>query len=154
MRVRLPSGFGVTVGAFGSVTPIKTAGIPTAAHIAGLSFIGVRYRMLGLYGAPEFGQGGGYRSTMMGGGASLDLLRLPMLHLTALGGLATYSETTSPADTTVAPVTSTLKGTSVGGMASIPLFGPLRLGYRGQYFMVKDAGVSTHMIRHYVGLVF
>ena len=152
-RVPRPS-FGVTIGAFGSVTPIKTAGIPTAAHISGLSFIGMRFGILGIYGAPEFGQGGGYKSTMMGGGGSLDLLRLNMLHVTLLGGVSTYSETTIPTDSTVAPVTRSLQGTSVGGMASIPFIGPLRLGYRGQYFMTKEAGVSAQMTRHYVGLVF
>jgi len=57
-------------------------------------------------------------------------------------------------DSTVAPVTSSLQGTSVGGMASIPFIGPLRLGYRGQYFMTKESGVTAQMTRHYVGLVF
>jgi hypothetical protein len=152
-RVPRPS-FGLTVGAFGSFTPIKTAGVPTAAHVAGLSFIGMRFGMLGIYGAPEFGQGGGYKSTMIGGGGALHLLRLHPLHVTLLGGVANYSETTIPTDSTVAPVTRSLQGTSVGGMVSIPFIGPLRLGYRGQYFMTKNAGVAAQMTRHYAGLVF
>jgi hypothetical protein len=152
-RVPRPS-FGLTVGAFGSVTPIKTAGIPSAMHVAGSSFIGMRLGMLGIYGAPDFGQGAGYKSTMISGGGALHLLNIHPLHVTLLGGLARYSETTIPTDSTVAPVTSSIQGTSLGGIASIPFIGPLRLGYRGQYFMTKQAGVSATMTRHYVGLVF
>ena len=152
-RVPRPS-FGLSVGAFGSVTPVKTAGIPTAMHVAGSSFIGMRFGMLGIYGAPEFGQGAGYKSTMIGGGGALHLLNIHPLHVTLLGGLARYSETTVPTDSTVAPVTNSIQGTSVGGIASIPFIGPLRLGYRGQYFMTKVDGVSGQMTRHYVGLIF
>jgi hypothetical protein len=149
------AGMNLTVGLLGSVTPIKsTTGLTPTAHVSGVSFLGVRYRAVGLYGAPEFGQGGGYRSTMLGGGMSLDLISFHMLRITALGGYTTYSETTMPADTTVAPVTQKLQGPSVGGMASIPLFGPLRLAYRGQYVMAQVAGVPARMTRHYAGLVF
>jgi hypothetical protein len=154
-RFRVPRpGFGLTVGAFGSVTPIKTAGIPTAMHVAGSSFVGIRLGMLGIYGAPDFGQGAGYKSTMISGGGALHLLNIHPLHVTLLGGLARYSETTVPTDSTVAPVTSSIQGTSLGGIASIPFIGPLRLGYRGQYFVTKEGGVSATMTRHYVGLVF
>jgi hypothetical protein len=149
------AGMNLTVGLLGSVTPIKsTTGLTPTAHVSGVSFLGVRYRAVGLYGAPEFGQGGGYRSTMLGGGMSLDLISFHMLRITALGGYTTYSETTMPADTTVAPVTQKLQGPSVGGMASIPLFGPLRLAYRGQYVMAQVGGVPARMTRHYAGLVF
>jgi hypothetical protein len=149
------AGMNVTVGVLGSVTPIKASnGLTPSAHVAGVSFLGVRYRAIGLYGAPEYGQGGGYRSTMLGGGLSLDLVNLHLLRVTALGGYTTYAETTMPTDTTVAPVTAKLQGPSVGGMASIPFFGPLRLAYRGQYVMAQVAGVPARMTRHYVGLVF
>jgi hypothetical protein len=149
------SGLDLTLGVLGSVTPIKTtSGLTPSAHIAGLSYVGVRYRFLGLYGAPEYGQGGGYRSTMLGGGVSLDLIDLHMLRVSALGGYTTYSETTMPTDSTVAPVTAKLQGPSVGGMVSIPFIGPLRLAYRGQYVMAQVAGVPLRMTRHSVGLVF
>jgi hypothetical protein len=149
------AGLDVTVGVLGSVTPIKaTSGLTPSAHISGLSFLGVRYRGIGLYGAPEYGQGGGYRSTMLGGGLSIDLIRLSMLRVSALGGYTTYSETTMPTDTTVAPVTAKLQGPSVGGMVSVPFIGPLRLAYRGQYVMAQVAGLPVRMTRHSVGLVF
>ena len=149
------SGLDLSIGLLGSVTPIKsTAGLTPTAHVAGLSFVGVRFHALGLYGAPEYGQGGGYRSTMLGGGVSLDLINLHMLRVSALGGYTPYSETTMPTDTTVAPVTAKLQGPSVGGMVSIPFIGPLRLAYRGQYVMAQVAGVPTKMTRHSVGLIF
>jgi hypothetical protein len=149
------AGLDVTVGLLGSFTPIKaTTGLTPSAHIAGLSFLGVRYHGIGLYGAPEYGQGGGYRSTMLGGGLSLDLIRLNMLRVSALGGYTTYTETTMPTDSTVVPVTAKLQGPSVGGMVSIPFIGPLRLAYRGQYVMAQVAGLPVHMTRHSVGLVF
>jgi hypothetical protein len=149
------AGLDVTVGLLGSVTPIKsTTGLTPSAHISGLSFLGVRYRGVGLYGAPEYGQGGGYRSTMFGGGVSLDLIRLHLLRVSALGGYTTYTETTMPTDSTVAPVTAKLQGPSVGGMVSIPFIGPMRLAYRGQYMMAQVAGVPLRMTRHSVGLVF
>jgi hypothetical protein len=148
------TGMNLTIGVLGSVTPIKTNGLTPTAHVAGVSFFGAQYRFLGAYVAPEYGQGGGYRSTMLGAGLSLDLLRLHMLRVTALGGIANYSETSMPADTTSIPVTRSLKGTSVGGMVSIPFFGPLRLAYRGQYVMAHDTGIPVQMTRHSVGLVF
>ena len=149
------AGLDLTLGLLGSVTPIKsTSGLTPTAHVSGLSHVGVGYRAVGLYGAPEYGQGGGFRSTMLGGGVSLDLIDLHMLRITALGGYATYAETTMPTDSTVAPVTSKLQGPSVGGMVSIPFFGPLRLAYRGQYVVAEVAGVPARMTRHSVGLVF
>ena len=66
------SGLDLTLGVLGSYTPIKsTSGLTPTAHVSGLSFVGIRYHFLGLYGAPEYGQGGGYRSTMLGDGLSL-----------------------------------------------------------------------------------
>jgi hypothetical protein len=149
------AGLNMTVGVLGSLTPIKsTNGLTPTAHVSGLSYVGVRYRGIGIYGAPEYGQGGGYRSTMLGGGLSLDLINLHMLRVSALGGYTTYSETSMPTDSTVAPVTAKLQGPSVGGMVSIPFIGPLRLAYRGQYVMAEVAGVPARMTRHSVGLVF
>jgi hypothetical protein len=149
------AGLNLTVGVLGSFTPIKsTNGLTPTAHVSGLSYVGIRYHALGLYGAPEYGQGGGYRSTMLGGGVSLDLINLHMLRISALGGYTTYSETTMPTDTAVAPVTAKIQGPSVGGMVSIPFIGPLRLAYRGQYVMAEVAGVPARMTRHSVGLVF
>ena len=148
------AGVNLTIGVLGSFTPIKPSGLTPMAHVAGLSFIGARYRSLGAYLAPEFGEGGGYRSTMLGGGLSFDLVSLRMLRLTAMGGYTTYSETPTAADTASAPVTRSLQGTSVGGMVSIPFLGPLRLAYRGQYVMAQAAGVPVQMTRHSVGLVF
>jgi hypothetical protein len=149
------AGLDLTLGLLGSVTPIKsTTGLTPSAHISGLSFLGVRYRGVGVYGAPEYGQGGGYRSTMFGGGVSLDLISLHLLRVSALGGYTMYTETTMPTDSTVAPVTAKLQGPSVGGMVSIPFIGPMRLAYRGQYVMAQVAGVPQRMTRHSVGLVF
>ena len=90
---------------------------------------------------------------MIGGGASLDLLDLRMLRVSALGGYTSYSQTPTAVDSTTTPVTRSVRGTSVGGMASIPLVGPLRIAYRGQYVTVRDAGVASHMVRHSVGLL-
>jgi hypothetical protein len=149
------AGLDLTVGLLGSVTPIKsTNGLTPSAHIAGVSFLGVKYRAIGLYGAPEYGQGGGYRSTMLGGGLSLDLISFHALRITALGGYTTYSETPVVTDPAAVPVTRTLQGPSAGGMVSIPFFGPLRLAYRGQYVMAQEAGIPARMTRHYAGLVF
>ena len=150
------AGVDVTFGVLGSFTPIKSPDglTPPSGHVAGLTFLGVRFHGIGLYGAPEYGQGGGYRSTMVGGGVSLDLINVHPLRISALGGYTTYAETTMPTDTTVAPVTAKLQGPSVGGMVSIPFIGPLRLAYRGQYVMAQVAGVPTRMTRHSVGLVF
>lgn len=149
------AGVDVTFGVLGSFTPIKSAdGLTPTGHIAGMSFLGVRFHGLGLYGAPEYGQGGGYRSTMVGGGLSLDLINVHLLRVSALGGYMNYTETTMPTDSTVAPVTAKLQGPSVGGMVSVPFIGPLRLAYRGQYVMAKVAGIPATMTRHSVGLVF
>ena len=148
--MRFPS-LRLTLGLLGTATIFKsTTGEPPTAHVSGASFVGIRYRALGVYAAPEMGQGAGYKSQMMGGGASLDLLNLHALRITALGGFTTYAET----DTSSAPVTNTVQGTSVGGMASLPFFGPLRLAYRGQYVMGQTTGVPFNFTRHSVGLVF
>ena len=147
-------GVRMTLGVLGSVTPVETSGLKPTAHVSGLSFVGVRYRRLGVYVAPEMGQGGGYRSRMLGGGASLDLLDLRMLRLSVLGGYTNYSQTPTAVDSTSTPVTMSVNGTSVGGLASIPLVGPLRLAYRGQYVTVREQGVTANMVRHSVGLLF
>ena len=144
----------MTLGMLASVTPVETSGLKPTAHVSGLSFVGVRYRRLGVYVAPEMGQGGGYRSRMLGGGASLDLLDLRMLRLSVLGGYTNYSQTPTAVDSTSTPVTMSVNGTSVGGLASIPLVGPLRLAYRGQYVTVREQGVTANMVRHSVGLLF
>ena len=143
-----------TAGVLGSATVIETFGLPRAVHVTGASFVGVRFHMLGLYVAPEMGQGGGFRSTSLDGGASLDLIRLHMLRVSALGGYLRHSETTVPEDSTVVPVTRSLDGYTVGGMASIPFIGPLRLAYRGQYDTVRDAGIPIHRVKHSVGIVY
>ena len=143
----------LTLGMLGSVTPIKSTGLAPTAHVSGLSFVGVRYGRLGAYFAPEMGQGGGYRSRMLGGGASLDLLDLRMLRLSVLAGYTNYSQTPTVTDSTSTPVTMSVNGTSLGGLASIPLVGPLRLAYRGQYVTVREQGVTANMVRHSVGLL-
>jgi hypothetical protein len=140
-----------TLGFLGSVTPIKVAGVEPTAHIAGASFINLKYRGVGIYGAPEIGQGGGYKSTLWGGGLSLDLIDLHLLHVTALGGYAQYSETP---DGATPSTTQTLTGYSLGGLASLPIAGPLRLAYRGQYVTATVAGAQVHMTRHSFGFVF
>jgi hypothetical protein len=123
--------------------------------VAGASFVGVKYRGWGIYGAPELGNGDGYRSTLYGGGLSRDLLGMHLLRVTALAGYAMFEQTPiAVAGVPVAP-TASLRGPSFGGMASIPLLGPVRIGYRGQYLMGKDpAGIEGHLTRHSVGLVF
>lgn len=140
-----------TLGFLGSVTPIKVAGLQPTAHIAGASFINLKYRGWGIYGAPELGQGGGYKSTLWGGGLSRDLLNLHLLHATALGGYAQYSETP---DGATPSATQTMSGYSVGGLVSLPIAGPLRLAYRGQYVTATVLGTQVHMTRHSFGLVF
>lgn len=147
-------GVRMTLGVLGSVTPVETTGLKPTAHVSGLSFVGIRYRRLGLYAAPEMGQGGGYRSKMLGGGASLDLLDLRMLRLSVLGGYTNYSQTPIVTDTASTAVTMSVNGTSVGGLASIPLVGPLRLAYRGQYVTVREQGATANMVRHSIGLLF
>jgi hypothetical protein len=148
------AGLNLSAGVLGSASVIETFGLPRAVHVSGASFIGVRYRILGLYAAPGMGQGGGFRSTSLDGGASLELIHLHLLRITALGGYLRHSETTMPEDSTVAPVTRSLDGYTMGGMVSIPFVGPLRLAYRGQYDTVRDAGIPVHRVKHSVGLVF
>ena len=148
------AGVRLTLGVLGSVTPVEASGLTPTAHVSGLSFVGARYRRLGAYFAPELGQGGGYRSTMLGGGASLDLLDIRMLRVSALAGYTTYSQTPATIDSATVPVTRSVRGTSVGGLVSIPLVGPVRVAYRGQYVTVREAGVAAHMVRHSVGLLF
>lgn len=140
-----------TLGFLGSVTPIKIAGLEPSAHIAGASFINLKYRGWGIYGAPELGQGGGYKSTLWGGGLSRDLLDLHLLHATALGGYVQYSETPDGAAPSAA---QTISGYSVGGLVSLPIAGPLRLAYRGQYVTATVLGTQVHMTRHSFGVVF
>ena len=152
-RPRRP-GLNFTVGVLGSVTAIESNGLPSEFHVMGASFVGARYRMLGVYVAPELGQGGGYKSTTLEGGVSLDLVRLHLIRITALGGYLRYAETPVPADSTMVPVTRSLQGYALGGMVSLPFAGPLRLAYRGQYDTVRDAGVPVHRVKHSVGLVF
>jgi hypothetical protein len=125
-----------------------------AFHVTGLSFIGARYRGWGAYLAPEYGSGGGYSSTLLGGGLSRDLLDLRLLRVTALAGYTTYALT--PTDTIGSPLAAalSLRGPSFGGMASIPLSGPVRLAYRGQYIMLQPNGTAAHVIRHSVGVLF
>ena len=151
--VRRPN-MNLTIGVFGAVTPVKSNGLTPSAHVSGISFVGARYRAIGIYFAPEYGQGGGYKTTMMGGGLSLDLLNVHLLRVTALGGVTNYTETSIPADTTIAPASRMLQGTSMGGMVSIPFAGPARLAYRAQYVLAHEAGVPVHMLEHSVGLVF
>jgi hypothetical protein len=148
------TGLNLTAGVLGSATLIETSGLPRAVHVSGASFIGVRFKMLGLYAAPDMGQGGGFRSTSLDGGASLDLIGLHLLRVTALGGYLRYSETTMPEDSTVVPVTRSLEGYTMGGMVSIPFVGPLRLAYRGQYDTVRDAGIPVHRVKHSIGFLF
>jgi hypothetical protein len=152
-KTRRP-GVNLTAGVLGSATVIETFGLPRTVHVTGASFVGIRYRMLGLYAAPEMGQGGGFRSTSLDGGASLQLINLHLLRITALGGYLRHSETTVPEDSAVMPVTRSLEGYTMGGMVSVPFVGPLRLAYRGQYDTVRDAGIPVHRVKHSVGLVF
>lgn len=151
--VRRPN-LNLTIGVFGAVTPVKSNGLTPSAHVSGISFVGARYRAIGVYFAPEYGQGGGYKTQMMGGGLSLDLLNVHLLRVTALGGVTNYTETSVPADTTIAPASRMLQGTSMGGMVSIPFAGPARLAYRAQYVLAHEAGVPVHMLEHSIGLVF
>lgn len=144
-------GISGTLGFLGSVTPIKVAGLEPTAHISGSSFINLKYRGWGIYGAPEIGQGGGYKSTLWGGGLSRDLLDIHLLHATVLGGYAQYSETP---DGVTPSTTQTMSGYSVGGLVSLPIAGPLRLGYRGQYVTATVAGTQVHMTRHSFGFLF
>jgi hypothetical protein len=148
------AGVNLTVGVLGSYTPINSPGLASAVHVAGVSFIGAQYEGWGAYLAPEFGSGAGYRSTMLGGGLSRDLLSLHQFRLTALAGYTTYASTPTAAASATAPATQTLQGPSLGGMASIPLLGPVRLGYRGQYVILQSAGITAHVTRHSVGLLF
>ena len=145
-------GLDVTLGLLGSVTPIRVVGFTPTVHVTALSFIGAQYRGWGAYLAPEFGSGGGIRSQMLAGGLSRDLLNIHMLRATALAGYAINTETSTDSLAAGAPVVQNLRGPSVGGMASIPLLGPVRLAYRGQY--VKGAVAGAAIIRHSVGLTF
>ena len=94
--------------------------------------------------APEFGNGGQYSSTMLAGGLSRDLVWMHKLRITALVGYASYTETPNTA-------ARSIRGPSFGGMVSIPLLGPVRLAYRGQY--VKGPSKSN-VTRYSVGLIF
>jgi hypothetical protein len=134
----------VTVGLLASVVPVRAAGIPTAAHVDGLSFLGAQYRGWGAYVAPSFGSGGQYQSTTLSGGLSRDLLWARELKVTALVGYAKYTETSTAA-------TITAQGPSFGGLASIPFFGPVRLACRGEYI---KAAAQAAVSRYSVGLIF
>jgi hypothetical protein len=146
------AGIDVSVGLLGSLTRDAAGTWASDVHVSGASFINARYGRVGAYLAPEFGNGGGYRSTMLGGGLSLDLLSLQPLRITALAGYATY-DVTPTISGAPAPVMQSLRGASVGGMASIPFFGPVRLAYRGQYITGQVDGVTTHVTRYSAGLL-
>jgi hypothetical protein len=152
------AGVELTFGLLGSVTSVKSGGLTPELHVAGLTFIGAQYGGWGAYLAPEVGSGGQYRSTMLGGGLSGDLLNMNWFRLTALAGYTTYTRTPTPTATPVSGAsalpTRSLHGPSLGGMASIPLFGPLRLAYRGHVILLKEAGTTYQIDRHNVGLVF
>ena len=137
-------GIDITVGLLASVVPVRVAGLPTTAHVAGLSFMGAQYRGWGLYAAPSVGNGGAYKSTTLSGGLSRDLLWARELKITALVGYAKYSETSSIA-------TQSAQGPSFGGLVSIPFIGPLRLGCRGEYIKATSVPVVS---RYSVGLIF
>jgi len=150
-------GVGLTLGLLASVTPVETSGLVPTAHVAGLSFLGVRYRGWGVYLAPEYGTGGRYQSTMVGGGLSRDLLDLHLLRVTAMAGYTTYSETPIASADSLAPApraAQSFRGTSLGGMASIPLVGPLRVAFRGQYVMGQQTGIPVAIRRYSFGLVY
>jgi hypothetical protein len=137
-------GIDITVGLLASVVPVRVAGLPTTAHVAGLSFMGAQYRGWGLYAAPSVGNGGAYKSTTLSGGLSRDLLWARELKITALVGYAKYTETSSIA-------TQSAQGPSFGGLVSIPFIGPLRLGCRGEYIKATSVPVVS---RYSVGLIF
>jgi hypothetical protein len=148
------TGIDLTVGLLGSVTREPADPWTPPLHVAGLSFIGARYRGWGVYVAPELGNGGGYRSTMLGGGLSRDLLSVHLLRVTALAGYTTYAQTVTAVAGAAPPATQSLQGPSLGGMVSIPLLGPVRLAYRGQYVMGQLAGTPVHITRYSAGLLF
>lgn len=145
---------GLNVGLLASVTRLDQAGTTPARHVLGLPFLGVTYGGWGLYGASEFGNDGLYRTTAFGGGLSRDLLDLHMLRVTALGGYTAYTATPATINPTSPPTTASLRGASVGGMASVPLLGPVRLAYRGQYITGQSNGATVHLVRNGFGLLF
>jgi hypothetical protein len=147
-------GMDLTVGALGSVSRDPANGSTPPLHVAALSFIGAQHRGWGIYLAPEFGNGGGYRSTMLGGGLSRDLLSAHLLRVTALVGYTTYTQTPTAIAGASAPPGQSIRGPSLGGMASIPLLGPVRLAYRGQYVMGQLNGAAVHITRYSAGLLF
>jgi hypothetical protein len=144
----------IAFGILGSVTPIDVASEGSESHIAILPFAQFESGRLGIYAAPEFGRGGGYRSTMLGGGLALQLADTRIIDINLLLGYTTYNET--PTVKGIAPPSESWSGhgASGGGFATVRLFGPIHLGYRGQYVLGFGDNSNLRFSRHSVGLVF
>jgi hypothetical protein len=145
---------GFTVGVLASMTPADASTWRTSAkHVAGLPFVEFDVGPIGIYAAPEVGSGAGYRSTMLGGGVLVGLVRQGRLQVRALGGYTTYSETPTAAGAPAAEGWSS-QGASFGGLASFRLFGTVRLAYRGQYVVGFGDNAELRFARHSAGLLF
>ena len=73
------------------MTQIDANGTYAAAnHSALLPLVLVQNSAVGLYLAPEFGSGAGYKSTMIGGGVSVKLISAGRVDVRGLAGHTTY----------------------------------------------------------------
>ncbi|MDQ6634310.1 MAG: hypothetical protein M3Z10_06070 [Gemmatimonadota bacterium] len=144
----------VSVALLGSVTPymVTTTG-ERVLHLSGHALVTLNVLGWGLYAAPEYGNGAGHRSTMLGGGVLRQILSVGPVHVTGLGGVTLYSE--QPDGVYAASfVSRSIRAGSVGGLVSLPFVGPARIAYRGQYLRGLGADSDFHKIRHAVGLLF
>jgi hypothetical protein len=148
------AGNGFSIGVLGSVTPVdQTAGLAALNHIAVTPLILLQSSWVGLYLAPEIGMGANYQSIMLGGGLTIKIFSAGPFQLRALGGATTYSdEPTGSAKGTYTKYTAT--AASVGGLASVRLFGPVRIGYRGEYVIGVGDYTNTKFQRHSFGVIF
>lgn len=148
------AGQGISLGVLGSATPREASfGVVKANHVAVLPLLLLQTTYVGVYAAPEFGNGADYQSIMLGGGVTVRLIAVGPLEARLMGGYTTYA------------VQSTLKdasdeakwdfaGPSAGGLVSLRLFNSVRLGYRGQYVFGLGDNSTAKFQRHAFGLIF
>ncbi|MCC7052482.1 MAG: SH3 domain-containing protein [Gemmatimonadaceae bacterium] len=145
---------GLLFGLLGSVTQVTpTGGGAKATHLAGTALVLLERRPFGVYVAPEFGSGAGYRSLMLGGGLSLRVLTYDRLQVRGLGGYTTYRETLSPAVSGVSSEILSSHGASVGGLVTVRAVGGFRVAYRGAYTRGFGDQAGMEFWRHSVGVV-
>jgi hypothetical protein len=135
------------LGLLGSYTPAD-GGSVEATHVSVTALVLYGGR-LGAYLAPEFGQGAGYDSQMLGAGAYLRLIARGGITLRVAGGGTTYSSKDEAADDA-----DTFQAMSFGGIAELRLAGALRLTARAQQVIGVGDADGVRFKRYAFGVTF